>query len=472
GTTAPATVTLDGSNPSQTRFTGTLTVEEAGEYVVAATGTDRAGNRGSDEASAVVYTQFTLADGVMEIPASGTTIQFHLADDVDDAVAAQELYAALSENGVNPHLGPEHVGVGFLTADLDAFLDYYLAEGTVESATISMVVDEEALGGLDPEDAQIHYYDESTGQWDPVDTEYEVVDDVAFLTAQVTHFSTYGAIVVDEEPPTVLEASPTGESKFEADADEVLVSFSYVDELSGVDVGSVSIAVNGVDVTASERTNITADTAEHSLAVEAGTDYNVSLTVVDHAGNRMTDSTSFAVAGTDDPGDDDPADDDPSDDDPADDDPGDDDPADDDPADDDPGDDDPADDDPADDDPGDDDPGDDDPADDDPADDEPVGDGSSDDPVGDDSSDDDPGEGSPSDEEPTETQPGSETPSDEELTEGAPNDDSTAESGLDTDPAENPTTYESVPGFGFLVALGALMVVSGLLARRYRTGPR
>ncbi|MFP8890352.1 right-handed parallel beta-helix repeat-containing protein [Natrialbaceae archaeon A-CW2] len=293
GTTSPATVTMDDAGPSPTRFTGTLVVDEPGEYVVTVTGTDRAGNEATDEASVVVHTKFTLADGRITFP-SGSSIDFDLIDDADQAIKSQELFLALSENEMNPNVNGGDLGVGFMTADMDSFIDYYLEEGTIESATISMAIDEESLpSGVSADAAQMHYYDASTDQWDPVETEVTVVDDTPFLVSTVTHFSTYGALIADDEPPRLVDIST-----FES-ADGVTVRFEYEDALSGVDVRSVSLLQDGTDVTANGQ--ITSSAAEYTVESTAGTSHTIAVVVGDNAGNDATYETTvtFPVSDSD-----------------------------------------------------------------------------------------------------------------------------------------------------------------------------
>ncbi|WP_160048855.1 PQQ-binding-like beta-propeller repeat protein [Natrialba sp. INN-245] len=297
GSTAPASVSMESANENATVFTGTLEFEESGNYTVSVTGTDRAGNDGADTASVVVDTRFTLHHGVIEIDGSGSTIEFDVADDADEAIKSQELYLALSENTVNANHEGGETGVGFLTAELDSFIDHQLAEGTIESATITMAIDEDELpGGVDAEDVVLHHYDQPADEWTPVDSSVSRVGGDPFVVAQVDGFSTYGALVTDNEPPVITERSPADGSVLPAGTDEATVRFAYDDELSGIDVGSVSVAIDGVDVTADAGTSITSTAAEHTLEVADGASYEVTVVVADEAGNELTDELQFEVA--------------------------------------------------------------------------------------------------------------------------------------------------------------------------------
>ncbi|MFA9427828.1 right-handed parallel beta-helix repeat-containing protein [Natronorubrum sp. A-ect3] len=286
---------------SDTHFTGTFATGETGTYEITSVGTDHAGNEGTDTASVTVDTRFTLEDGVIEIDDTGTAIEFEVADEADEAVLTQDLFASLSETTANANLGDGQLGAGFITADLDNLLDYYLEEGTVESASISMAINEEELpGSASADEVELHYYDDASGSWDPVaGSTVTQIDDDPFLTASVTGFSTYGAFVPDTEPPVISDRSPADGSTLDSDVEETTVRFEYADDRSGIDVGTVTMEVDGEDVTASDDTDITSSAAEHTLTLEPGTSYSATITVADTTGNTATADTEFSVAESD-----------------------------------------------------------------------------------------------------------------------------------------------------------------------------
>ncbi|WP_255193205.1 right-handed parallel beta-helix repeat-containing protein [Natronobeatus ordinarius] len=301
GATSSEDLEMEAVDGDGTEFTGTLEFDESGEYTVTAVGTDRAGNVGTDTASVVVDTRFTLADGAIVFEETGTTIEFDLVDDADDAIKSQELFVALSENTVNANLDGGELGVGFLTADLDSFIDYHLEDGTIEEATISLAIDEAELpGDADLGDVELHHHDEPADEWTTVDSSVEYLDDEPFAVADVSRFSTYGVLVIDEEPPELVDVSPDPDDRLEAETDEVTVRFEYEDALSGVDVRSIALSIDGVDVTDDDATQITSTTATHTLTVDDGNSYTATVTVADEAGNDATYETSFDVDELDD----------------------------------------------------------------------------------------------------------------------------------------------------------------------------
>ncbi|MCU4744332.1 PQQ-binding-like beta-propeller repeat protein [Natronoglomus mannanivorans] len=269
------------------RWTTVVDIDGNGAYAVTAFGTDLAGNDASADATAVVYTDLTLEAGdVLENPRTGTTVEFVTNESVPDASAA------ISEGAFAHHpLADDQLGVTFLTADLGAGLSDRL-----ENATIRVPVDESAMAPVDdPETVSLARYDETAGEWEPVETTVETIDDEHYWVATVDRFSTYGAIATDDRAPTI-ETTPEDGAELESDTDEVTVTVEYADDLTGLDPSSVSLSVDGVDVTEADGTAITSISVVHTLAVEAGSGYDLEVTVADHAGNDRTVPFSFDVA--------------------------------------------------------------------------------------------------------------------------------------------------------------------------------
>ncbi|MCW8173380.1 hypothetical protein D8S78_21740 [Natrialba swarupiae] len=179
-------VSLHPVGRSDTDFTGSFATGETGSYEITSVGTDRAGNEGFDTASVTVDTRFTLEDGVIEIDETGTTIEFEVADGADEAVLTQDLFVSLSETTANANLDDDQLGVGFITADLDSLLEYHLDQGTVESASISMAIDDETLptGSRRRRRTPLRRRERD---WDPVvGSTVTEIDSDPFLTASVS----------------------------------------------------------------------------------------------------------------------------------------------------------------------------------------------------------------------------------------------------------------------------------------------
>lgn len=283
GSTAPLDLEADGDAWSEE-----IVLNESGEYTVTAAGMDLAGNDGTGNASIYAHTDLTIEDGdTITINETGTSIEFETNDTAEDA------YAAISEGAVSHQsLADDQLGVSFITADLDeSILD------EMETATLRVPVDESAMEPVDdPESVSIEWYDDSTGEWDPVDTNVETIDGEQYWVATVDRFSTYGVLLTDETPPEILETFPEDGEELDPETETVTVSVEYDDDFSGVDVGAVSLSVNGETVTDAETTTITSTTAEHILEVDAGESYAISATVDDKAGNERETAFSFDVA--------------------------------------------------------------------------------------------------------------------------------------------------------------------------------
>lgn len=111
------------------------------------------------------------------------------------------------------------------------------------------------------------------------------------------NFSTSYVVQDDSQAPTVKSASPTNGTEFSADTDNVTVSFSYSDDLSGVDTAASYVELDGQQLPATLGGSSVAYTITD---LSAGETYNVTLVLVDDAGNRRTHPVQFAIADTED----------------------------------------------------------------------------------------------------------------------------------------------------------------------------
>ncbi|MCU4744321.1 right-handed parallel beta-helix repeat-containing protein [Natronoglomus mannanivorans] len=273
---------------------GTLELDTSGEYAISVEGRDRTGNLATATASVAVQTDFATENGtgLLENPATGTVLEFETDGD------REGLYAALTENAdAYEELEAGQLGVTFLTVDLD--------EALVENMTgarIHVPVDLSEVDGVDdPANVSLQHYNTSTAAWEPVNTTVESIDRPEdgltgeYWVANVERFSTYGVLASDDDAPTLESISPAAGETLEADTNETTVRFEYADDASGVDVSSVTLTIDGVDVAGAEATQITSSTAEHTLTVEEGESYEAAVTVADIAGNEDHFKTEFSV---------------------------------------------------------------------------------------------------------------------------------------------------------------------------------
>ncbi|SNR34627.1 parallel beta-helix repeat (two copies) [Halorubrum vacuolatum] len=258
-------------------------------YALRNVGTDLAGNDVVDETSISLNPGFTLNDPVLEVGDSSTKVEFTGAAGADKD---KERFTSLSETRANANLEDDQLGVGFLTGTFDGELNDI-------DASIMMAIDESELpDGASAGDVELQYYDDASESWttDPIiDSTTGLDGNDPFLSASVTGFSTYGAFVPDTDAPRITDASPSDGSTLDADTEETTVRFEYEDDRSGVDVGSVTLEIDGEDVTGHEETSITSSSAEHVMPVEPGESYGATVTVADTAGNVETAETGFTV---------------------------------------------------------------------------------------------------------------------------------------------------------------------------------
>ncbi|MCU4753676.1 right-handed parallel beta-helix repeat-containing protein [Halobacteria archaeon AArc-curdl1] len=439
-------VTIDSSNADNTTFTGTLTFgDESGEYTVDVTGTDRAGNEGTASTDVVHYA-FTLEDDVIEIEGLDVQVVLDVVDDVDAAVKAENLALALAESTANANLDDGAHGVGFLQTELPGLLDVHL-----EGAEIAMAIDEDELpAGFDATDVDLAHYDSTTGEWTAIEDttiDYGIGDD-PYLVGDVSGFSTYGAVITDTTAPTIDSTGPADGHEFDAGTESVTLEFTYEDDLSGIDVSSIELVVDGESQTDSEQTSVDSSGTTHTHQVSDGGSYDVTLHVADEAGNEATETLTFSVADSDD----DDADEDDSDEDDADEDDSDEDDADEDDSDEDDSDEDDGTEDDADEDDADEDDADEDDSDeDDGTEDDADEDGADDDDADEDGADDDDADEDDADEDDADEDGADDDDSDD--------DDETATSD-DTD--DDDGSSDSLPGFGFTIALFALLAIAML----------
>ncbi|EMA42607.1 S8 family serine peptidase [Halobiforma nitratireducens] len=284
-------------------WAGTFDASEQGQYEVTATGEDRAGNPGSDDAQVTIDAVSTTNRTVTVYnERTGTFVAFNTTADVE------ETFVTISETRSAPHpLDRGTSGVDFLTAELAENLD-----ASLSNATIGMPVDEGRLpDGVAPDaDAVgLQWYNESAEQWEDRDLETREIDmeqdgetiEGTYWTATVDHFSTYGVVAEDGTPPELVSVDPADGETLASETETRTIELEYADDHSGVDTSSIALSIDGEDVTDSERTQITSTHTTHEdFAVTPDETYEIVLEIADEAGNEATYETMFDVAADDD----------------------------------------------------------------------------------------------------------------------------------------------------------------------------
>lgn len=279
-------------------WTGTIDTADEGTYDIVATGTDLAGNVGSDQTTTRLQSVSTEDRTVTVLNEdTGTVIELVTDEEVADS------FVTIAENDVPPNqLDDDLVGVGFVTSQLGEDL-----QGSLMNATIYVPADEEALpASASVDDVTVNWYDSAADEWSSRETSVETATfDVenttvegTYWTTTVDHFSTYGTVVADDNPPDVSVDAP---SDLAHDDDEATIFFTYTDDLSGVDVSTIEIFVDGDRATVDGNAHITDDVAQYTLDLDPGMETTVTIEMADKAGNDVQEQTTVTVPEAEEP---------------------------------------------------------------------------------------------------------------------------------------------------------------------------
>ena len=284
GTTETATIVDSGDG----YWNATVSRAGPGQYNVTATGTDRAGNHGTGTATTYFETVQTQDDTAMVVlQPSGLFVNFTTDVAVTDTVVMTESNTALAP------LASRYSGLNFLNAKLGPVLS-----GNLSHAVVGIPVNTSTLpSSVAKTDVEIRYYNETSGNWDRKATRVETrsVGGVTgeYWIANVTHFSTYGAVVDDDKAPTIDDTTPSGD--LPAATTSQSIRFDYSDATSGIDASMVTVTFNGADVTDAPTTTISGEYATYrATGLEAGS-HTASVTVHDEAGNVRSADTTFTI---------------------------------------------------------------------------------------------------------------------------------------------------------------------------------
>jgi len=286
------TVTL---TPNETvgeyTWDGTFTLGDDGNYTVTASAADRAGNLGKTNSTAEIETVSVSENrtATVVLEKSGLFIEFRTNETgFDSTVTVTESRSALAP------LSRNLAGVNFLNGQLGDELD-----ANLDNATIGIPVEETNLPkNVDEGEVDISYYNQSNGKWELLDTRIEerTVNNETrtYWVTEVSHFSTYGAVADDQQPPQLDEASPDGES-FASDTTQKTVTLNYSDDISGVDASAVELYFDGEEVTDDSATTVTGEYATYdATGLESGT-YETKIVLEDEANNTESYTASFTV---------------------------------------------------------------------------------------------------------------------------------------------------------------------------------
>lgn len=297
---------------SERTWTGTVDVDEAGTYELTARGVDPAGNEGTDVTTTTVRSGQTTDDRPLTTVSNrtGAFVTVNTTAAIDDA------RLALSETETAPAaLESGTIGLEFLTASLDDDLDAARSNATIGIPVEAARLPENVTA--DDDRVALRHYDEERQRWadrpatvrefdgngeledgneggdaEPIDGDYWVTT--------VENASSAGLMIDDRDPPELVNSTPAAGATLENDTDEVAIELEYGDDLSGVDPASIDLFVDGENATDSERTRITSNrTVYEGLPVEANESPVIELDLADRAGNAARLETTFDVAADD-----------------------------------------------------------------------------------------------------------------------------------------------------------------------------
>ncbi|MFC7202623.1 beta strand repeat-containing protein [Haloferax namakaokahaiae] len=278
-------------------WTGTFSYDGDGEYRLVANATDRAGNRGTADATAQVNTNVATQDNatIIKNDKTGAFIELHTDADVSDG------FGALTEtNAPLAVLSAKLSGNQFIEGELGTDLDENLTH-----ALIGIPVNESELpSGIAPGNVDIRRFNETTDEWElvgetTVETRNVTGTPIEYYVVNVSHFSTYGAVATDETAPSIDDSHLSGAgSPYGYDTEAVDVSFEYSDAQSGINASNVSLSLDGQTITdgyAGELQVTSSSTTLTAVNLVGSGDHTVTLEVTDEAGNSETTTKTFSV---------------------------------------------------------------------------------------------------------------------------------------------------------------------------------
>jgi uncharacterized membrane protein YgcG len=281
-------------NPVEDRWRGTFDIAEGGQYTLTATGIDRAGNRGTDQATTTISSGVTTENRTAFVydESSGLFIRVNTTTPVENQIVA------LSGTSVSPEaLADSQFGVQFLEGALDTTISDNLA-----NATVGIPVTTNALpDGIEAtnDQIQIEHYDNG---WNAKPTRVQDINELdgkisgQYWTTTVESFSSYGVTINDTNPPALDDTTAT----LADDEQTVTLTASYSDELSGVNASAITLSVDGTDRTEAKNTSITSSTARVTNHPVNDNQYELVITAEDKAGNRDQYQRTLAVDQPDD----------------------------------------------------------------------------------------------------------------------------------------------------------------------------
>ena len=267
-------------------FDGTTVGEDDTTFTIEVDAEDDAGNEDTYELVSSL-TGYELTDGEATVEPDSTDSAFDLS--ASDDAAEGDRSAAVGQTSSAP--AGTSVDANQITEEFIDVTDIGLDETELEDATVRVPLEDISVDGFDEDDLVFFYSPEDDEDYEVL--EPEIVDDE--LVVDVDGFSQLAPGGVDDQPPEITDVDPPDtEIDIEQDGDVVTVTFEYEAVISDIDVSATSTDVSVDD----ERTDvqITRDDTEVTVSdLEPGETFDVGVTVVDEAGNEVTETETLSV---------------------------------------------------------------------------------------------------------------------------------------------------------------------------------
>ena len=258
-------------------FNGTTVAGQDTTFTVITEIEDAAGNTETLSLNSSI-TGYEVTEGEAVVDPDGTDAEFALSTT-----------AAVNNASRNATIAQTPTSTAGTAVDADqvasTFIDVTdigLSETELESATVRVPAEAVDLDGVDTADLVYFYSPDGT-------EEYHVLEpglDDGELIVEVDGFSQLALGTVDDQPPEVSISSETAESA-------PTVEVAYDDDLSEINVSSISLRVNGDLVTADDGLQVTGSMATYELPGESESPHTVSVEVADAAGNAVQEETTL-----------------------------------------------------------------------------------------------------------------------------------------------------------------------------------
>lgn len=305
-----STLSVDSKASGDDLFVWNATIDFTGDgvYTAQVNGSSLAGYKATSEVSITYIESLSIDNNNTAFFVNNDTgliIKLYL----DPSFSGDAFMALSQDTGHFDSITGEY-SVGFLTANLAE--DLY---NNLINATIALPVSDNLPANISKDAVTLQRYSTRTASlvddsgddvqvnssvWAPLSTSIlnfstEPYEDQEYWVATVENFSTYGFVAEDTTPPTIENMYPETDIVSDQDSEAITIEFEYSDDISGIDVPSIQLKINGVDVTDTVDTSVTSSKTTHEIEIEKGTVYHVEFFVADNNNNPKEVELQFEL---------------------------------------------------------------------------------------------------------------------------------------------------------------------------------